>query len=179
MILLTGLSAFVLVLVVVGLLTPDSSSSRSSGTPRHARSVPAFRLPDLRDPGAVVSLEGFRGRPVVVNFWAAWCVPCRKEMPAFQAVYREMKGRIGFVGVNHEDARGDALAFVRTTGVRYPIGFDPEGNTARDYGLFGVPTTVFIDARGRELERHTGQLSRADLEATIERLFPNRRSRES
>lgn len=174
-----GILAFVVLLVVVALLTPDSSSTRSSGTTRHTRMAPAFRLPNLRDPGAVVSLEDFHGRPVVVNFWASWCVPCRKEMPAFQTVYSHVRGRIAFVGINHEDARTDALAFVHATGVRYPIGFDPDGKAAADYGLFGVPTTVFIDGRGRELERHTGELSRADLEATIERLFPSRRSQAS
>lgn len=176
--LLVGAGAFVVLLVIVALLTPDSPTS-PAGTPGRARLVPAFRLPSLRDPGSVVSLESFRGRPVVVNFWASWCVPCRKEMPAFQAVYREVHTRVAFVGVDHEDARTDALAFVRTTGVRYPIAFDPDGKTARDYGMFGVPTTVFIDARGRELERHTGELSRADLEAAIERLFRLQRNQAS
>ena len=174
-----GAGAFVLLLVIVAVLTPDSSPTRRSDRPGRARLVPAFRLPSLRDPGSLVSLESFRGRPVVLNFWASWCVPCRKEMPAFQAVYREVHARVAFVGVDHEDARTDALTFLRTTGVRYPIAFDPDGTTARDFGMFGVPTTVFIDARGRELERHTGQLSRADLEATIERLFRPRRDRAS
>lgn len=170
LILAAGIGAFVVLLAVVGVLTPDSSSTRSAGSAGH-KQVPSFQLPDLRDPASLVSLERFRGRPVVVNFWASWCVPCRKEMPAFQAVYRKVHPRVAFVGVDHQDARSDALAFVRTTGVRYPIAFDPDGTTARDYGMLGVPTTVFIDARGRELERHTGQLSRADLEATIKRVF--------
>lgn len=168
---------FVIALVVAGLLSADSKTI-SSENPRRGGMAPAFRLPSLRDPATVVSLADFRGRPVVVNFWASWCVPCRQEMPAFQAVYRQVKGRIDFVGINHQDARDDALAFVRETGVRYPIGFDPDGTTARAYGLFGVPTTVFIDARGRELKRHTGQLSQADLRGTLDRLFPREKRRE-
>jgi hypothetical protein len=93
-------------------------------------------------------------------------------MPAFQAIYRKVKGRIAFVGIDHQDTRDDALKFVHQTGVQYPVGFDSDGVVARAYGLFGVPTTVFVDAGGRELERHTGQLSQGDLQATIDRLFP-------
>ncbi len=134
--------------------------------------APAFRLPDLRDPSASVSLSDFAGRPVVVNFWASWCVPCRKEMPGFETVSERIRDRVSFVGVDHQDARSDALDLLRETRVRYPIGYDPEGKTGAAYGVLGLPTTVFVSADGRILERHPGQISVADLQATVERLFP-------
>lgn len=159
-------------LVVAGVTSTDPpAQQRRVADPRAA---PDFRLPSLADPTTEIELTDFRGHPLVINFWASWCVPCRKEMPAFQAVYARLKGRVGFIGVNHADTRRDALDFVRTTHVRYPIAFDPDGTTAAAYGLFGVPTTVFLDSHGRELERDTGQITRDQLEKTIKRLFPRR-----
>ncbi len=168
---------FVLALVVAGLVAGESSQSGSTLTIRSSGVARQFRLPSLRDTSTEISLSDFRGRPVVINFWASWCVPCRKEMPALQAAYRKMKGRIAFVGIDHQDTRDDGLTFVRQTGVHYPIAFDSDGTTARAYGLFGVPTTVFIDAKGREVERYLGQISETRLAQTIDRLFPPKSSR--
>ena len=170
---LTPTVLFLAALVVSGIVAGGSRHSESV-RPSTPRPAPEFQLPDLGDPTAQVGLSAFRGRPVVVNFWASWCVPCRKEMPALEAVYEKVKTRIAFVGVNHRDTRDDALGFVHDTGVRYPVGFDPDGKTATAYGLFGIPTTIFIDARGREIERHLGKLSAHDLEQTLDRLFPPR-----
>jgi cytochrome c biogenesis protein CcmG/thiol:disulfide interchange protein DsbE len=160
-----ALGVLALVLADVGSDTAPSSST--AGGDR----APAFRLSDVRDESGIVSLEDFRGRPVVLNFWASWCVPCRKEMPALQEVSEEVQDRIAFVGVNHQDSRGDALAFLDETGVRFPAGYDPEGATAVAYGLYGMPTTIFISPDGRILERHRGEISKSELRRQIERLF--------
>lgn len=127
-----------------------------------------FNLPDLRDSSRSVALSDFRGKPVVVNFWASWCVPCRKEMPDFERVASQTRGRVAFVGVNHQDDRADALQLLHETGVLYPVAFDPGGKTALAYGLFGMPTTLFISAQGQLVGRHTGQMSRTDLEKAID-----------
>jgi cytochrome c biogenesis protein CcmG, thiol:disulfide interchange protein DsbE len=164
-------AVFVTALGVAGALA-SGSASRSAVRTEAPRVAPAFRLPQLSKPDHVLSLEEFRGRPVVMNFWASWCVPCRTEMPVLQAVATKVRGRVAFVGIDHQDTRDDALAFVHKTGVRYPIAFDPDGTTARAYGLVGVPTTVFIDARGREVARHLGKLDRDDLTRFLEQLFP-------
>src|SRR5712691_3815331 len=156
--------AFVLALVISGII---AARAPSSSRPGGARARHDFRLPDVRDPGATVALSDFRGRPVVVNFWASWCVPCRREMPDLEKVYERVKDRVVFLGVDHEDARADALQFLAETRVRYPIGYDPEGKVARDYGLFGIPTTLFVDAQGRILERHTGALTAESLRRSI------------
>jgi thiol-disulfide isomerase/thioredoxin len=108
---------------------------------------------------------------VLVNFFASWCVPCRKEMPAFQAVSAQLGDRVAFIGVNHNDDRAGALQLLADTGVRYPTGYDPEGHVAASYGLFGMPSTLFVGADGTLLETHTGEISRDQLEQTISRLF--------
>ena len=117
-------AAVAIAVVVVGavLLVGSGGGSGSKG----AREAPAFRFPRLDVPERTVSLSDYRGRPVVVNFWASWCVPCQKEMPAFQAAAADLDGRVAFVGVNEQDFRDGALAFQTKVGVRYPSGFDPK-----------------------------------------------------
>jgi cytochrome c biogenesis protein CcmG/thiol:disulfide interchange protein DsbE len=155
--------------VVVGavLLVGSGSGNGSKG----AREAPAFRFSRLDAPERTVSLSDYRGRPVVVNFWASWCVPCQKEMPAFQAAAADLEGRVAFVGVNEQDFRDSALALQTKTGVRYPSGFDSAGKMMQAYGLRGLPATAFISSDGALLELHTGQIDGPDLRATISRLF--------
>ena len=157
----------VLALVLANAGPDPAPSSSTAGGDR----APAFRLSDVRDESATISLDDFRGRPLVLNFWASWCVPCRKEMPALEEASGEVQGRVAFVGLNHQDSRGAALKFLEETGVSFPAAYDPEGRTATAYGLFGMPTTIFISPDGRILERHRGEISEAELKRKIERLF--------
>jgi len=145
----------------------DSAVVRSDAE----RTAPAFAVPDLGDETATVALEQFRGRPVVLNFWASWCVPCRKEMPAFEAVHERVGNRVAFLGMNNQDSRGDALRLLRTTKVSYPSGYDPAGRVAKAYSLRGMPTTVFISAQGRILATRTGQVSERQLADSVRDLF--------
>jgi hypothetical protein len=93
-------------------------------------------------------------------------------MPGFEHIHQQVGDRIQFVGIDHQDTRPTALSLLHDTGVTYPTGFDPDGHTAFDYGLVGMPTTVFISADGKVLDQHTGQLSEHELQADIDRLFP-------
>lgn len=133
--------------------------------------APSFDLARVGALGDRVRLADFRGRPLVVNFWASWCVPCRREMPALEAVADRLEGRVAFVGINHLDTAGPAADFQREVGVRYPSGFDPEGNIASAYGVVGLPTTVLIDARGRIMTRHLGGLTESALADLIRQAF--------
>jgi cytochrome c biogenesis protein CcmG/thiol:disulfide interchange protein DsbE len=142
----------------------DGAADRGDGQPDHGQ-APPIELPRLAGDGDV-SLSSLRGRPVVVNFFASWCVPCRKEMPAFQSAAGRLGDKVAFLGVDHQDDRKGALQLLADTGVRYPTGYDPDGRVAVAYGLFGMPTTLFVSADGRLLEKHTGE-----LEQTISRLF--------
>jgi cytochrome c biogenesis protein CcmG/thiol:disulfide interchange protein DsbE len=78
---------------------------------------------------------------------------------------------VAFVGVNHQDQREAALALVREAGMSYPAGFDPDGKVALDYGLFGMPTTIFISPQGQVVEHRTGEMTEGELEDTIRHLL--------
>ena len=133
--------------------------------------APSFVLSRVGVAGEQIRLADFDGRPLVVNFWASWCVPCRKEMPALQAAAARLDGWVGFVGINHLDTREAASAFEREMGVTYPSGFDPDGAVARDYGVVGLPTTVLVDVDGRIVARRLGEISQAELLALVDEAF--------
>lgn len=159
--------------VVLGVVLA-ACGSPSSSTPAHAPAqapAAADPLPDqalfaLPGPG-VVHTADYHGRPLVLNFWATWCAPCRREMPAFQQVWRELGGDVAFLGVNLEDDQGDALDLVAETGVTYDLAADPAGLLWREIGGIGMPTTLFVDADGLIVRRHTGQLSAEALRELI------------
>jgi len=160
--------ALVLAVVVTMRYRPgDSNVTRTPGD----RVAPSFTVADLRDEDSTITLDQLRGHPVVLNFWASWCVPCRKEMPAFQSVYRRMGDKVAFLGMNHQDSRGDALELLRKTGVQYPSGFDPRGRVAQAYEVYGMPTTVFVSAEGRILASRTGEMTATQLTEAIRDLF--------
>ncbi|MFP5370202.1 MAG: TlpA family protein disulfide reductase [Actinomycetes bacterium] len=133
--------------------------------------APSFDLERVGAEGDRVRLADFAGRPVVVNFWASWCVPCRKEMPALQAAAERLEGRVAFVGINHQDGRSPAAEFEQEVGVTYPSGYDPDGGVARDFGVVGLPTTVLIDARGRIVARTLGELTENELDELVADAF--------
>ena len=149
----------------------------TAGSPSDFRVVqldaaaPRFELPSLRDERLPITLSGLVGRPVVVNFWASWCAPCREEMKAFEVEHERLAGQVSFLGVDTNDDRNDARAFVAQVGVTYPLAFDPAGVVALRYDAVGLPTTIFIDARGRMLERRLGATSQAELHATIKKFL--------
>ncbi len=132
--------------------------------------APGFSLSNLEEPTDHVSLAKYRGRPVVLNFWASWCVPCRKEMPLLEATYHRDSAGVVFVGIDTNDTRSAALAFARETGVSYPLASDPGGTAATNYGLFGLPTTVFIDRTGHIVGREVGELHGDTLSFGLARL---------
>ncbi|MDA8282097.1 MAG: TlpA disulfide reductase family protein [Actinomycetota bacterium] len=170
--------ALVLGAAAVALVVQPSlvdNASGSGGAPQLTTfgggPAPAFSLPDLTYPTRTLSLSQFRGRPVLVNFWASWCVQCRKEAPLLEATYRRVGDRVAFLGVDTNDTRAAALSFLRQFGVTYPSVYDPHGTAATTYGLFGLPTTIFVAPDGKMLERHVGALSADALTAGIARLM--------
>jgi peroxiredoxin len=109
--------------------------------------APAFELADLA--GQTVRLGDFRGRVVLLNFWATWCVPCREEMPALQTLAKELGPRgLAVVAVNFKEPRREVESFVREHDLRFPMLLDAEGRTSERYQVFALPTTVVVDRRG-------------------------------
>jgi cytochrome c biogenesis protein CcmG, thiol:disulfide interchange protein DsbE len=119
---------------------------------------------DEADP---VDLTAYRGVPLVVNFWASWCAPCVKEMPDFQRFSEELGDRVPLLGVNVQDAPSNAQAFVDELGITYDLATDPRGELYTDVRGFGMPTTLFVDAEGTIVYRHTGPLDTAQLRALV------------
>ena len=110
-------------------------------------SAPDFTLatPD----GKRVSLKDYRGKVVFLNFWATWCPSCRTEMPDMDKLYREFKGKgLEIVAVNVKDKKDDAMKFVSSMKLTYPIMLDPEGEVGLLYGAWGMPATYLIDRKG-------------------------------
>jgi cytochrome c biogenesis protein CcmG, thiol:disulfide interchange protein DsbE len=130
------------------------------------RPAPAFDLPSLIGTGRV-SLAAYRGRVVVLNIWASWCDPCRREASAFEQLAKRHR-EVVVLGVDHEDSRGDALAFRRRHSLTYPMAFDPNGSVAAAYGAAGLPTTYVIDASGTIRVRCLGRVTAAILGRAVE-----------
>lgn len=137
-----------------------------------SRAAPSFKLADLRHPGGSITLRQFAGRPLVVNFWASWCTPCRTEMPVLEAAARHGRGEVAFLGIDVNDARRDAAAFTAEVKVTYPVAYDPSGSTTGLYGLFGLPTTVFLNRSGTIVGTHAGVFDARTLAAALAQAFP-------
>lgn len=140
--------------------------------------VSGERLPDvvLSDvSGTPVSLESYRGAPLVVNLWFSRCAPCRRELRDFAAVHAEVDGTVQFVGVDPFDTVDAMVEFAEERGVRYDLLRDTGEHSDNrlltdELGIVGYPVTLFVDAEGRIL-RQTGEIDAEELRAAIEELF--------
>jgi cytochrome c biogenesis protein CcmG/thiol:disulfide interchange protein DsbE len=134
-----------------------TSELRRGGTP----AAPAFTLERLDGKGQL-SMESLRGKSVVVNFWASWCGPCKDETPLLEQSWRKWRSKdVVFVGIDIQDVRGDARAFLARYGVTYPNVYDGKGSTVGRYGATGVPETYFIDPSGKVRYRIAGPVEQA------------------
>jgi cytochrome c biogenesis protein CcmG/thiol:disulfide interchange protein DsbE len=167
---LFGVVAVVVAAVWVAKVT-EGSLQKVPGTIRLTGPAKTFTLDDVRTGRAAVSLEGLRGRPVVLNFFASWCEPCTREMPALQAVAERYRGRVQFVGVTFNDSRDNARKALERAGVTYPAAFDAKSTLVDDYGVRGLPTTFFIGPDGNLIERKDGEFSEVQLRKVVDRLF--------
>jgi cytochrome c biogenesis protein CcmG/thiol:disulfide interchange protein DsbE len=158
--------AVLAVLAVVGLLTFGLLSKGSSGIAL-GEAAPASPLPRLEGGGSG-SLADYRGRWVLVNFWASWCIPCREEAPALESFQRR-HGGAGFtvLGIDSRDLSGDGKAFVERYGLSYPQLRDGDGATAHDFGTTGVPENYLVDPRGKVRLLVRGPVSEEYLDGEV------------
>jgi cytochrome c biogenesis protein CcmG/thiol:disulfide interchange protein DsbE len=133
------------------------------------RPAPAFSIP-LMD-GKPFDLASTQGKPVLINFWASWCIPCEDEAATLEKLSREYRDRVAFIGVNVQDTDGNARDFLRRFGVTYPNGRDLSGAVAVDYGMSGVPESYFVDRSGRLVKKWQGPLDDARLRAYLDELL--------
>ena len=130
--------------------------------------APLFTLATLGS-GDDLSLVSLRGRPVVLNFWASWCEPCRDEAPSFAEAASEHSD-VTFLGVNILDGRSEALAYVDEFAIPYSSVRDTSGRLSRLYGVTGVPETFFIDASGEIVGRYIGAFDGRQLATLVSEL---------
>ncbi len=138
---------------------------RAGGTPP----APPLELP-LLDGERTVSLASYRGKAVVLNFWASWCGPCKEEAPMLEEAWQRNRDRgVVVLGVNAQDFRTDARRFVERYGLTYPILHDGRGSSLGRYGLTGFPETWWVDRSGRLVAYVQGEFTQAELDTNIER----------
>jgi thiol-disulfide isomerase/thioredoxin len=160
--------------IIVAVLAVGIVVSRSgSGSPTAAEGTRAPSIPFLTFDGQPATFADFRGKPLVVNFYASWCPPCVAELPGFAAVDAEVGDRVTFIGIALQDDPELAQALEQQTGIKYPTFQDQTGAVYQSIDGFGMPTTVFIDAEGNLIDKHTGILFEDQLRQKIDELFPN------
>jgi peroxiredoxin len=131
--------------------------------------APNFTLPSSL--GEAVSLHDLAGQPVVLNFWATWCAPCRVEMPALQQASVAYNGRAAIIGINQGEARKNVTDFAAEYRITYPLLLDTDQQISQLYEVRGLPTTLFIDANGTVREVVIGAVTEAVLQDRIESLL--------
>ena len=145
-----------------------------------AEVLPAFDLPFLMEEGSFTN-EDLQGKPVVINFWASWCGPCREETPLLQETWEKYKDDLVILGVNLRDAPDNAKAFAQEFDVTYPLVVDEDQSLYKQIApIDGLPQTFFVDAEGRFLEQEEasdegslvlGAIEEEELEAQIQALL--------
>ena len=154
---------------LLGLLVANiDRNPQEIRSPLVGRAAPPATLVDL-ETGARTSLAALRGRPVVMNFFASWCVPCHQEHATLVEGARNATD-VAFIGVVYDDAPERARAFIEKLGKAYPSYVDDGGRAAVAYGIYGVPETFFIDRNGVVIAKKVGPLSPAELSEYVRML---------
>lgn len=148
----------------------DTGPQSGSDGPRLGRPAPDFVLNGLD--GNTVQLSSLKGKVVLVNFWATWCVPCKKEIPELVSIYERYQAR-GFeiVGVDFQETPGNVRSFVREWGMSYVNVLDPEGKVSGQYRLTGLPESFFIDRNGVLRDKRIGQMKEEFMECVVQALL--------
>lgn len=172
-----------------GLSQPSTTQATQSGTDKtdtttkeqsneaHADEKEKVEAPDFTvfdTDGKAVSLSDFKGKPVVINFWATWCGYCKKEMPDFEKVYKEYGDKVQFMMVNLTDGQSEtedqAREFIKKEGFTFPVYFDINNETSSLYGISGLPMTIVVGSDGNVTGYAKGMLDEETLSSAIKNL---------
>lgn len=152
--------------------TPFTGPTPVTTAPYVGNLAPDFTL--VTTGGQSITLSEFTagdGQPVVLNFWATWCPPCRVEMPYFDRVSAKYDGRAAILGINQAESAETIVDYATRNGLTYPLLVDRDMKINNLYGVLNLPTTIFIDKNGVVREVLVGTISQAVLEDRIEQLF--------
>ncbi len=152
---------------------PDAGKAAAAETaPDDGQVMPAPLLKVTSFDGKAFSLEAAKGRPVVINFWASWCGPCRLEAEGIEKAYQMFRAQgVEFVGVAIQDNPESARKFIEEYGLTYPNGLDEKGDIAQAYEVFGVPKTVIVAKDGNMSYIHLGTITLDTLTSEIKRVI--------
>jgi cytochrome c biogenesis protein CcmG, thiol:disulfide interchange protein DsbE len=167
------LNVGLLALILTQLLTP---ATHSVSDPLVGHTAPNFSLVMLHsDSGKnVLSLSNFKGKPIVLNFWASWCQPCKEELPLLENAWKQMQAQkkdIVFLGIDFQESSSDAMSFLQQHGITYLAGLDTDGSIAYKYGVTSLPQTIFIDRDGTVTSREPRELTDQELSRNLQSIL--------
>jgi cytochrome c biogenesis protein CcmG/thiol:disulfide interchange protein DsbE len=167
-----GLVALLFILLAWTLLTDEGGDLAAAAARGERPQAPDFTLERLDQEGEL-TLSSRRGKAVVLNVWASWCIPCKEEAPFLEQVWQQNRSRgVVVVGLDAKDFRSDARRFMKRFGLTFPIVYDGPGDTLGSYGVTGFPETFVIDREGKVVEAFAGAVNatedRARLRAALE-----------
>ena len=159
-----------LALILTQLLTP---APNAGSDPLVGHPAPNFALAML-SPGtgkSALSLSNFKGRPVVLNFWASWCAPCKEEMPLLERTWKQVQtpGKdVVFLGIDYQDTNNNSLSFLQSNNITYQTVVDADGSVSTKYGITSLPDTIFINRNGTVMSKVARQLTAQALSSGLQ-----------
>lgn len=151
----------------------NQSDESAAGETEQKIKAPDFTVYDAD--GNEVHLADYIGKPIVLNFWASWCSPCKMEMPDFNEKYLEIGEEVQFLIINMTDGSRETIetasAFIAEQGYSFPVFYDTDQDAAAIYGVYSLPTTYFIDAEGNAIAQATGVIGAETLQQGIDMIF--------
>lgn len=154
--------------------TAASTAASTEFETEEDKTVPDFYVLDKNE--KAVHLSDFFGKPIILNFWATWCGPCKAELPDFEEMYKVYGNRIQFLMVDMTDGKQETMAgaklFVDAQGYTFPVYFDVNASAATAYGVASIPTTFFINEKGELVTYAVGRLNAETLQKGIDMLLP-------
>ena len=157
-------------LLLTQLLTP---APNAASDPLIGHPAPDFSLAMLRPHSgtSALSLSNFKGKPVVLNFWASWCAPCKEEAPLLERTWKQVQAQgkdTVILGVDFQDSNNDGMSFLQLYSITYPIVLDANGAVAIKYGITSLPQTIFINRHGTVMSRVPRELTAQVLSSKMQ-----------
>lgn len=145
---------------LIGHLAPDFTLSVLSANPESVSP-------------STIHLASLRGKPVILNFWASWCDPCKQEAPLLEATWQVLQHQgILLIGIDFQETQSNAQTFLRTYGITYPNVADSAGSAALNYGISGLPDTFFLNRQGVIVSKVVGELTKQSLQSNLNLILP-------